>query len=290
MGESVKQGASFDKASGSRSSDVDLAALLRRGDIWRGHSQSFIRQNGVDTGFENLNKALLHKGWPEACLIEYIQSDSTATWVLMLHAAKQVLRNSQGLMVMLNPPEMPYAPALLQMGLSTKQLIVVNTPSKSDFIACFVELSRAEACQVLLAWPPVQALSYAELRKCQLAATNQSGLYCLFRSPFALRSSSPAALRVQLELRADSLYITVLKQRGYLAERSLYVPLPDHWFPEPAYVDLESDSVNSGLKNTPACEQRHIQARRETPSSRNENTQASLASVIHLPRHSKPSS
>ena len=215
-----------------------LEELLRRKDIWRGYSQAFVAQGGLDTGFPVLNKALIMKGWPESSLIECGQASFAATWILMAHAVSVLLKNRGGLVAMLNPPALPYAAGLLQMGIPTKQLLAINAQAKNDFIACFVELARSPACQAVLAWQPKKKLSYTDLRKCHLATSDSSGIYYLFRHPSALSQASPAPLRMLFSLSSNELILEFVKQRGCLPGTKLELPLPRNWFADREYVDL----------------------------------------------------
>lgn len=229
-----KRNQAFDASNAASSLD----SLLKRKDVWRGYSQAFVAQEGLDTGFQDLNKALLSKGWPESCLIECAQSSFAGTWLLLTHTLRALFSDRNGVLVLLNPPAMPYAAELLRMGLSTHRLIVVHTKTKNDFIACFVEAAKAEACQMLLAWQPKQKLSYTELRKCHLATHEQSGVYYLFRHLSALSQSSPSSLRMSLSLHKQHLVLNLVKQRGAVAGQKLELPLPQHWFADEAYKHL----------------------------------------------------
>ncbi len=241
-----------------------LEALLRRKDVWRGYSQAFVAQKGLDTGFDTLNNILLHKGWPEACLIELGQASFSATWFLMANVVKTLLEERGGVIAVLNPPATPYVNGLLRMGVPTRQLIVVNPKSKCDFVACFVELSRSQACNMLMAWQPKQKLSYSELRKCQLATNEQSGVYCLFRHSSALSQTSPASLRIELCLRARNLALKFVKQRGCLPGKELELALPSGWFIEKGYTELnelDGQRLTSWEEGKPLHAKREFQVR-----------------------------
>ncbi len=215
-----------------------LDTLLRRDDVWRGHSQAFIPRDAVDTGYEALNTVLIHKGWPQACLIELGQKHFTGTWLLLGHAAKHQACEAGGLIVLLNPPAQPYAVALLQQGIPLERVLVLTPQTKADFIACFVALARSSACAMLVAWQPKQKLSYAELRKCQLATHDNHGLYILFRHRSALQQSSPAALRMLVAVQARAILVECIKQRGTLPGVNISLPLPDTWFSTATYRNL----------------------------------------------------
>jgi len=220
-------------ASISKTNSPALEQLLQRGDIWRGHSQRFTAHPGVDTGYEALNQRLLNSGWPTGSLIEICRASAgCGDWLLFLPILKTQLAQTGKLAVLLNPPALPFAQGLLQAKLALQQLIVVCAASKADFITSFVELARSPCCAVLLAWQPKQALSYTELRKCQLACSDGAGIYTLFRPLQAQQQSSPAALRVLASLNEQTLQLNLLKQRGQLqnrADQALQLHLPEHW-------------------------------------------------------------
>jgi len=139
---------------------------------------------------------------------------------------------AQGLVVLLNPPAIPFAQGLLQAGVDLERLLVVNAAAKADFVAAWGELARAASCERLLAWEPNRGLSYTELRKCHLASAEGRGLYWLFRPLARLAQSSPAQLRLRLLQGAQSLSLELLKQKGGHQSclfRPIELPLPQDW-------------------------------------------------------------
>ncbi len=230
---------------GLKSGSPSLEALLRRKDVWRGHSQAFVGQKAWDTGHDVLNALLLQRGWPESNLIELGQKHLAGTWFLLAPAASSLIGMAEacrGVLVLLNPPAEPYAEGLSQAGFVLDRVLLVQTRSKNDFLASFLELARSPACQMLMAWQPRQRLSYAELRKCQLAVQEQAGLYFLLRHHSALSQSSPASLRLNMHVEARSLQVELIKQRGKLPGAAVHIPLPDAWFSTGAYAGLMQSS------------------------------------------------
>lgn len=207
-----------------------IEQLLERGDIWRGHEQRFASQTAVDTGYPEFNEELLFKGWPVSSLIEVCQQNLThSEWLLITPA---LLKTSGGYIVLLNPPALPFCQALIQAGIDLERVLVVRAEKKTDFLACFFELARASACDVILAWQPRQALSYTELRKCLLASADGSGMYFLFRPATLRQQSSPSVLRILTELTATHLHITIFKQKGMLQNHNakpIAILLPEFW-------------------------------------------------------------
>lgn len=242
--------------SGKRNSTnpPSLEQLLQRGDIWRGQSKHVAPHTALETGHEDLNDGLLQRGWPLASLVEICQTGalngpgypgghtsavSQGEWLLLAPALRQL---ADGYTVLLNPPALPFAAGLIQMGIDLDRLLVVTTETKTDFLASFTELVRTDICVALLAWQPRPGLNYTELRKCQLACSNGKGVYFLFRPISVRQQSSPAAVRLRTQLHPTSMEIHIFKQKGSLNradEKSIYLPLPEHWQPIAPHANLD---------------------------------------------------
>lgn len=220
---------------------ASLEQLLLRDDMWLGHSQRFTGRTSLATGHVLLDERLLHQGWPLGTLIEVCQPGMQGEWLLLTPALLQVT----GLIVLLNPPAIPFAQAFIQAGFDLDRLLVVDAAEKKHFIGCFTELARANVGAVL-AWQPRENISYTELRKCLLSASDGTGLCVMFRPSAAQQQSSPARLRLFARLLADGLEITLFKQTGYLQKQQphpVLLPLPDHWKPAQAYAALDEKTA-----------------------------------------------
>lgn len=207
----------------------DLEQLLCRRDIWRGQSQTLAAPPITrDTGYTGLNANLLGGGWPSGNLVEVCQQGFVQSeWLLLT----PTLLNTRGFVVLLNPPCVPFAQALIKAGIDLERLLVVESSNKADFLFSFIELTRADACEAVLAWQPKQSLSYTELRKCQLAAMGGEGLYVLFRPAAVAEQSSPAGLRLAITQQAQDLQVRIFKQKGELGRvaQPVLLPLPQNW-------------------------------------------------------------
>lgn len=225
--------------SAAESSDTSLQQLLNRADIWRGDSHALVPQIALDSGHAELNAALLNGGWPTRSLIEVCQKGfQQQEWLLF----SPLLKAATGYIILLNPPFIPFAQALIQAGINLEQLIVVQVTNKADFLASFAELARTESCAVLLAWQQSQALSYTELRKCLLASNEGAGLCVLFRPEHAQQQSSPASLRLLSDITASDVQLRIFKQKGVLPQslaQLIKLPLPKVWRGLPAYHLLD---------------------------------------------------
>lgn len=203
---------------------VNLEQIMLRGDTWRGEFPIVESETGLDTGYTALNEALVSNGWPNKGLIEVCQQGfSQHEWYLFAPALKEI----DGLIVLLNPPLIPFAHGLIITGVDLERVRIVRSSRAEDFIASFVELCRTSACSSVLAWQQDLRLTYTDLRKCLLAANDGRGLYSLFRSAGAQQQSSPASLRILLSLQSDGILANIFKQRGMLqGDKLVKLPLP----------------------------------------------------------------
>lgn len=218
---------------------ITLEQLFSRGDVWIGQSRRFTPNISLDSGYPSLNGHLLNQGWPLGTLIEVCQEGfNQADWLLF---APSLLRTTNGFIVLLNPPQIPFAHALIQCGLDVDRVLILRVANKAEFLKSFVELCRSDVCEAVLAWQPQQALSYTEMRKCLLAATDGTGLYVAFRPLTVREQSSPAVLRLTLDIKTDDLHVSIFKQKGMLQkeDRVIELRLPEQWQPIVAHHLLD---------------------------------------------------
>lgn len=237
-------------------SDPSLEQLLNRADIWRGDARIVTPQLALDSGYAELNAALLNGGWPRCNLVEVCQKGfNQQEWFLLAPVLKAV----DGYIVLLNPPLVPFAQALIKAGIDLDQIIIVQVNNKADFLASFVELARSESCAVLLAWPQKYNLNYTELRKCLLATNEGAALCVMFRAEHAQQQSSPASLRLLSEITANHVQLKIFKQKGVLQQSStqaIKLPVPVLWkallpyhLLDQALLPGKSDTSKSGRKS-----------------------------------------
>lgn len=216
---------------------ISLEQLIARGDIWRGSNSApppALRPSGLPA----LDRAL-GGGWPERQLIEVCQAHGChAEWLLLAPA----LAGRAQLCALINPPAVPFAEGLRQAGVDSRWLWSVAAPGKREFLSALQELARAAAAGAALGWPPAN-LSYTELRKLQLAATEAGGLVVVFRPLRARRLTSPAPLRLCLQAGADALVIEVFKRKGLLAPQTVALPWPAVWAPHTTWESATSPAA-----------------------------------------------
>ncbi|WNO09790.1 translesion DNA synthesis-associated protein ImuA [Teredinibacter sp. KSP-S5-2] len=230
----------------------NLEDLLLRKDIWRGYNQKTEPQAALSSGHEELDNVLIHGGWPEGCLIELCSENGlcSAEWQLLTPAITTLLAQENGYILLLNPPALPFANRLLQQGIDINRVLIVTPQNKQEFIFCFTELAATKDCQLLLSWAPKQSLSYSELRKCQLATARANQLFFLIRQRHTISQSSPASLRIKIQLLETQIQLNILKQKGQLRQKQTKIALPDYWHKYSAHNQFQSvDQSHSPFKN-----------------------------------------
>jgi cell division inhibitor SulA len=113
-------------------------------------------------------------------------------------------------LLLVDPPFIPYAPALAAAGLDLSRLVVVETEAEAAWAA--EQGLRSGSCGAVLAWNGHWETQ--PLRRLQLAAEAGNALALLFRGKAAAREHSPAALRLLVRPSVAGVEVTLLKQRG----------------------------------------------------------------------------
>ncbi len=204
-------------------STQELDAVLADPRVWRGRRTTAAgASRGLPSKMLALDVALPEGGFPDAALTEVhcaIAGIGELSLLLPLLAA----RASLGLIALIAPPHIPYAPALAAAGLDLAQLLVVRATSARECCWAMEQSLRSGRCGAVVAWLDQQRVSFAALRRLQLAAETSACFGVVFRGWGERSGASPAALKLALAVSArpqgrgpgtTGLRITVLKCRG----------------------------------------------------------------------------
>jgi cell division inhibitor SulA/protein ImuA len=217
-----------------------IGELLRHPGLWRA-AESAAAGDTLSTGFGRLDERT-GGGWPRDTLVELLlPSTGIGEFRLLLPALKGLCAAEPGVprrwVAWIDPPHLPYAPALAGAGLDPAQMLIVRSrghslrsfpggQGQSAFparaknegnVPCSLwaveQALRSRACAAALAW--IEALDDRALRRLKLAAEEGGSLGVICRPLRCARDPSPAALRLALEPSRDGgLDVTVLKGRG----------------------------------------------------------------------------
>ena len=217
-----------------------LAQMVREtSGLWRGSSYEQRRyqpnRHTVDSGFEQLNALLPVGGWPLKSIVEInVETWGNGELQLLLPLIARLTGNDSKV-AMVAPPYQPYAPALLQSGVSLSNLLVIEVPdadgpilgsgrrsgsrqgSKNkavksrggDIWWSAEKLLRHAECGLVLIWPerpdPVQ------VRRLQVAADEAGGIGVIFRCGKPV--DTPVGMRLKVSRCSEGVQVQLLKSR-----------------------------------------------------------------------------
>ena len=195
-----------------------VAALARLPGVWRGGELEKTAHPVVATGHRALDRELPGGGWPVGTLSEVLHDGVGIGEVGFLAGTLARAAESSRLIAWINPPHLPYAPALEQAKLPLDQCLVVRPTSREDAWWAAEQALKSGACAALLLWMKERLTreteEYAWLRRLQMAAEAGRSIAIFFRSTAAETLSSPAHLRVALACDKEGLAIRIPKRRG----------------------------------------------------------------------------
>lgn len=118
------------------------------------------------------------------------------------------------LLAWINPPHLPYAPALAQAGLALEKCLVVRPANREDGLWAAEQALKSGTCGAVLFWAERCVEDYAWLRRLQMSAEAGRAMAVLYRSSSAERHATPAHLRVVLTREEGVLKVRIPKRRG----------------------------------------------------------------------------
>lgn len=171
------------------------------------------------TGFAQLDELLFGGGWPAAGLMELLcDVHGVGELRLLASALTRLSRNEPRWITWINPPFVPYAPALARAGIDVNKVLLVHPKSHREALWALEQALKTGASSAALAWLDESALKTTDIRRLQLAAAAGRAWTTLFRPASAADKASMAELRIRVESepagRCDRLAFTILKRRG----------------------------------------------------------------------------
>ena len=182
--------------------------------LWKGNQLEH-RLATLTSGHAALDAVLPGHGWPKGAVTELLHSASGHGELSLVLPALASLSQQQYRIALIDPPWIPYPPALYARGIALDRVLLVRTQSREESLWACEQVLRGIPGGALLAWP--DKISFTELRRLQLAADSSHKTVFLFRGSQALNESSPASLRLRLDADEGDLLINILKCRGQRA-------------------------------------------------------------------------
>jgi cell division inhibitor SulA/protein ImuA len=209
-------------SSGSQKDDSKsgLDALLQHPNLWRaGQLADQQRQSrqAIATGFSELDRHLPGQGWPSGGLMELMPSATGIGELRLLAPALKALSRAEVRWVAwINPPFVPYAPALKTLGIDIDKILLIHPKQHQDALWALERAAKSGSCSAILAWLDERELKAKDTQRLQVAAKLGRTLTCLLRPTAAQHSASMAELRLALRPseQLGKVHVDVCKRRG----------------------------------------------------------------------------
>lgn len=195
--------------------------------VWRASQLGHVTVCALSSGFPALDSGLPGAGWPAGMLTELIGRESGIGELRLLVPLLRQLTRERRFVVLLAPPQIPYAPALASHGIDLDYLLIVQAVNAADRLWAVEQTLKSTGFGALLAWLPQERTRPEHLRRLQLAAQSAAGPVFLFRQLAAQFDASPAPLRLLLLPRPEQrLSVQILKRRGPVMADPIVLDLP----------------------------------------------------------------
>jgi len=191
---------------------VSLDDLVSHPQIWRARdTESF--SEVLPTGCEELDCYLPGGGWPRNAITEIFLERYGVGELSLLMPALAELSKEERWIVWIDPPFIPYAPALTRCGVELDRVLLVHASTVKQHALWAVEQAlRSKSSVAILAW--LKTANDKALRRLQLAAEEHACWTVLFRPVAALQQRSPAALRLRMYRQGGQTCLDIVKCRG----------------------------------------------------------------------------
>lgn len=213
--------------------------------LWRADQLGRSHRETLSSGLPALDRELPGGGWPRRSLTELLlRQPGVGEMRLLAPTLAAVARGDDagaigGRSVMLfDPPAVPCAWALAQLGMDARTLVVVHGRegprgaavrhllASADVLWAMEQALRSGHVGAIVAWLP-DGLRADAVRRLQLAAQAHDGPVFLMRGIETRLRPSPAPLRLALHAAgADAIDVQLLKRRGPPLSQVLRLPLP----------------------------------------------------------------
>jgi len=203
--------------------------LLEHPNLWRaGQLADQQRQAhlGIPTGFAELDQHLPAQGWPRGGLLELMPSVAGIGELRLLAPALKTLSQTETRWVAwVNPPFIPYAPALKALGIDIGKMLLIHPKSHQDNLWALERAIKSGTCSMVLAWVDEKKLKLKDTQRLQIAAKQGGTLACLLRPVEAQQQASMAELRLALQPteQTGAVNVDVCKRRAGWPLQNLFL-------------------------------------------------------------------
>lgn len=192
---------------------TSLNQMIHAGVLWQGQQASV--DNFVSTGFQQLDQQL-GGGWQLGNLVELLCQQPGCGELRLLLPLLLERQTPEKWLLWVDPPWLPYAPALRASGLNLDHILVVHTRQLKETGWVLEQALKSGCCSAVLGWLP--SGQEKMVRRLQVAASETGTLGFLLRPWAAREQSSAAPYRLQLEPASQGISLTLLKRKGGWAQ------------------------------------------------------------------------
>ena len=203
-----------------------LQPLLEQGRIWQaGDHQHYTPDHSetLSSGYPLLDQQLVGDGWQAGNLIELLYDKHGSGELRLLLPTLAKLSQQPRWLIWVNPPHIPYAPALQAAGVDTSKILMVHSQSHQDQLWTLEQALKSGGCSAVLGW--LGNVADKSIRRLQVAASDSGCLGFLFRPQQYRQHSSSAPYRICLHPTESGVDVTLMKRKNGWAMPTLQLPL-----------------------------------------------------------------
>ena len=195
-----------------------LNKLLQQTGLWRASKVDCGYKSARSTGFQVLDNELPRGGWPSDGVTELFHDQyGIGEFRLLLPAITQLSQELTRWLLLVNPPYIPYPPALAQAGVDLSKIIISQPKTIKDYLWVLEKALASKSCSTVMCWP--DSIHEKQIRRLQVASKEGNCWGILFRPESAAVHPSPVDLRIRLrpgDSRQDNsmLVARILKRKG----------------------------------------------------------------------------
>ncbi|MFZ4480898.1 MAG: translesion DNA synthesis-associated protein ImuA [Rhodoferax sp.] len=190
--------------------------------VWRATELGCASGATLATGHAELDLQLPGAGWPVGAISEILQASGMRNeWRLLLPALSRL---TEGCVVLVGAPHVPFGPGLAAQGLDMRRLLWVTAATSGERLWAAEQVLRSAAVTAVLVW--LSQARTEQLRRLQMAAQVHGKYLFLMRPAQSQTESSPAVLRLLAANQpdGDTLLLHIIKRRGPAMDRPLLLP------------------------------------------------------------------
>ena len=171
--------------------------LLQQTGLWRASSIDCEYKKSCSSGFAQLDRQLPGGGWPADGVTEILHNHyGIGEFRLLAPALARLSHEQNRWLLLVNPPYIPYPPALAQAGVNLTSVLITQPKSTKDYLWVLEKALASKSCSAVICWP--RNIKVKQLRRLQVASKEGNCWNILFRPENAIQHASPAELRVRL--------------------------------------------------------------------------------------------